>query len=64
MWAHRDMKIQIPQCLGLTRLIVCVTRGARVAGRVTHYYHTWLTLHKTKKSHCEGVTSSTVRYLH
>ena len=19
MWAHRDMKIQIPQCLGLTR---------------------------------------------
>lgn len=46
--------ISLFYCMCHTRCPCDTNVTRRVAGRVTHYYHT---------SHCEGVTSSTVRYL-
>ena len=41
--------ISLFYCMCHTRYPCDTNVTRRVAGRVTHYYHTWLTLHKTKK---------------
>ena len=47
--------ISLFNCMCHTRCPCDTNVTRRVAGRVTHYYHTWLTLHKTKNRTVKGL---------
>ena len=47
--------ISLFYCMCHTRCPCDTNVTRRVAGRVTHYYHTWLTLHKTKNRTVKGL---------